>query len=97
MTRRFVLRPGAEDDARSAFEWYASQGAGLGERFLAAVREKLEAIRSYPESNPVIYRNVRRAVVSKFPYFIFYVVRPAEVSVLAILHHARSPTFWPRR
>lgn len=97
MTRRFVLRPRAENDIQSGFDWYESQRPGLGDEFLAAVREKLEAVDSFPESSPVIYRDVRRAVVSRFPYLIFYVVRPAHVSVLAILHHARNPTVWPRR
>jgi toxin ParE1/3/4 len=97
MTRRFTLRPRAEHDIQSAFEWYESQRPGLGEEFLAAVREKLETVRSFPESTPVIYRDVRRAVVSRFPYLIFYVVRPTRVAVLAILHHARNPAVWPRR
>lgn len=97
MTRRFILRPRAENDIQSAFEWYESQRPGLGDEFLTAIREKLEAIRSFPESGPVIYRDVRRAVVSRFPYLIFYVVRAMRVSVLAILHHARNPAVWPRR
>jgi len=97
MTRRFVLRPRAENDIQSAFEWYESQRSGLGEQFLTAVRERLEAVRSFPESNSIIYRDVRRAVVSRFPYLIFYVVRPTRVAVLAVLHHARNPAVWPRR
>jgi plasmid stabilization system protein ParE len=67
MTRRFTLRPRAESDIQSAFEWYESQRPGLGAEFLTAVREKLEAVRNFPESSPVIYRDVRRAVVSRFP------------------------------
>jgi plasmid stabilization system protein ParE len=97
MTRRFILRPRAENDIQSAFEWYESQRAGLGEEFLTAVREKLEAVRDYPGANPIIYRDVRRAVVSRFPYLIFYVARPTQVAVLAVLHHARNPAVWPRR
>ena len=97
MTRRFVLRPRAENDIQSAFEWYETQRSGLGEQFLTAVRERLEAVRSFPESNSIIYRDVRRAVVSRFPYLIFYVVRPTRVAVLAVLHHARNPAVWPRR
>jgi len=97
MTRRFILRPRAENDIQSAFEWYESQRPRLGDEFLASVREKLEAVRSFPESSPIIYRDVRRAVVSRFPYLIFYVVRPTRVSVLAVLHHARNPEVWPRR
>ena len=97
MTRQFVLRPRAEQDIRSAFEWYESQRAGLGDEFLAALRERLEAVRRFPESSPVLYRDIRRAVVSRFPYLVFYVVRPARVAVLAVLHHARDPALWPRR
>ena len=97
MTRQFILRPRAEHDIRSAFEWYESQRAGLGAEFLAALRERLEAVRSHPESNPVLYRGIRRAVLSRFPYLIFYIARPERVAVLAVLHHARNPAVWPRR
>jgi plasmid stabilization system protein ParE len=97
MTRQFILRARAEDDIRSAFEWYESQRAGLGVEFLVALRERLEAVRVHPESSPVLYRGIRRAVVSRFPYLIFYVVRAERVAVLAVLHHARNPAVWPRR
>lgn len=96
MTPRFTLRPRAEHDIQAAFEWYESQRPGLGEEFLVAVRQRLEALRTFPESCPVIYRHVRRAVVSRFPYLIFYFVKPTRVSVLAVLHHARDPAKWPR-
>jgi toxin ParE1/3/4 len=97
MTRQFILRARAEHDIRSAFEWYESQRSGLGTEFLAALRERLEAVRDHPESSPVLYRGTRRAVVSRFPYLIFYVARPERVAVLAVLHHARNPAVWPRR
>jgi plasmid stabilization system protein ParE len=97
MIRRFILRPRAENDIQTAFEWYESQRAGLGDQFLAAVRERLAAIRNFPEASPVVYRDIRRAVVSRFPYLIFYLVRPERITVLAVLHHARNPAVWPRR
>ena len=97
MTRQFILRPRAERDIQSAYEWYESQRAGLGNEFLTGLRERLEAVRGHPESSPVIYRGIRRAVVSRFPYLIFYVARPERVTVLAVLHHARNPAVWPRR
>ena len=97
MTRQFVLRDRAEHDIQSAFEWYESQRPGLGEEFLLVLRERLEAVRSHPESSSVLYRGIRRAVVARFPYLIFYVARPARVAVLAVLHHARNPAIWPRR
>ncbi len=97
MTRRFVLLPRAERDIQSTFEWYESQRPGLGEEFLVTLRERLETIRNFPEAFPIIYRDVRRAVVSRFPYVVFYVVRPARVAALAIVHQSRDPAIWPRR
>lgn len=84
MTRRVILVSRAEQDIRSAFEWYAAQRSGLGDEFFVAVRSLLETVSRFPESNPILYRNVRRAVVSRFPYLVFYVVRPAVVTVLAV-------------
>jgi len=97
MTRRFILRPRAEHDILSAFDWYELQRSGLGDEFLATLRQRLEAIRSFPESSPILHHDIRRAVVARFPYLIFYVVRPSQVTVLAVLHHARNPAAWPRR
>ena len=97
MTRRFIVRPRAERDIQSAYDWYESQEPGLGEEFLKAAWKRLDAIRDFPESCPIIYRDVRRAVVSRFPYLVFYVVRPTQVSVLTLLHSSRSPATWPRR
>lgn len=96
MTRRFILRPRAERDIQSVFDWYESQQPTLGDEFLISLRERLETIREFPESAPVLFRDVRRAVVSRFPYLIFYIVRPTRVAVLAILHQSRDPKVWPR-
>lgn len=95
MTRRVILRERAQKDLRSAFQWYDSLRPGLGAEFLAAVQERLESIAQFPEVHPVIYRRIRRAVVSRFPYLIFYRPGPGRVDVLAVLHHARNPARWP--
>jgi plasmid stabilization system protein ParE len=97
MTRRVILRQRAHNDLRSAFEWYERQRPGLGESFLLAVEERLENIAAFPDANRLIYRQVRRAVVERFPYLIFYVVKAERVDVLAVLHHARNPADWPTR
>ena len=97
MTRPVILRPGAEDDIGAAFQWYESQQAALGEDFLARLRQTLEAIGRMPESPPLIYKRVRRALVAKFPYLVFYVAKPTSVVVLAVLHTSRNPAVWPRR
>ena len=96
MTPRFILRPRAERDIQSVFDWYESQQPALGDEFKVSLRERLETIREFPESAPILYRDIRRAVVSRFPYLIFYVVRTTRIAVLAVLHQSRDPKVWPR-
>lgn len=91
MTRRFIIRPQAERDIQSAYDWYESQEPGVGERFLEAVRKRLEAIRDFPESCPIIYRDVRRAVVARFPTLSSMLCNPLEsrFSLCFIIRGAR--------
>jgi plasmid stabilization system protein ParE len=97
MTQRFIVRPRAEDDIQAAFEWYESELPGLGNDFLSSLRQRLQSIRDAPESCAKIYGEVRRAIVSRFPYVVFYISQPTRLVVLAVLHQARNPRTWPRR
>ena len=97
MTFPVILRLRAEDDIRASFQWYESQQPGLGEDFLVHLRRTLERIGEYPQSFPIIYKAVRRGLVTKFPYLAFYVAEPTRVVVVAVLHTSRNPAIWPRR
>ena len=89
--RRKVAR-----DLASAYAWYEEQRAGLGEEFLAAVDASFEAIETFPEMFARVHGEIRRAVVSRFPYAVFYRIEPKRLVVLAVLHMARNPKLWPQ-
>ncbi len=40
---------------------------------------------------PVVYRNVRRAIVHRFPYLIWYRIIDEQVIVLACFHARQNP------
>ncbi|HEY5041990.1 MAG TPA: type II toxin-antitoxin system RelE/ParE family toxin [Verrucomicrobiae bacterium] len=76
-------------DLQSAYDWYEDQLLGLGGEF------RVEFLRAYRKLNqPLLYAvrfaNVRRLNLDRFPYGIFYVVKPDEVRVLAVLHASRD-------
>jgi plasmid stabilization system protein ParE len=73
-----------------------SKAQGLGEQFLMAVASAFEAIGRYPEMFSKVHGEVRRALLSRFPYAIFYRVESKRVVVLAVLHTARDPKLWPQ-
>jgi plasmid stabilization system protein ParE len=81
----------------AAYRWYEDQRAGLGEEFLAAVGQTVEAIASHPAGYPAIHRETRRALVRRFPYAVFYRLVGEQVVVVACMHARRHPNRWRRR
>jgi plasmid stabilization system protein ParE len=96
MTLPVVFRRRVGRDLAEARGWYEEQRIGLGEEFLAAVGASLDAIEQFPEMFTRVHGDVRRAIVSRFPYAVFYQVEARRVLVLAVLHTARDPRLWPR-
>ena len=79
-----------------AYGWHEEQRTGLGEEFLADVVRSFDAIEQFPEMFARVYGEVRRAILSRFSYAVFYRVDPGQVVVLTVLHTARDPKLWPR-
>ncbi len=74
MKYKLILRQEAERDLAEAYRWYREIMPGLGSDFLEVVERALESIVENPVRFPVTYREVRRALMRRFPYGIFFVV-----------------------
>ena len=94
---RLIVRPEAEADLALGFDWYQNQRAGLGAEFIAEVSRTLESVADQPLQYPVILTPLRRALVRRFPYAVFFVGDPEVVVVVAALHMARNPNVLLRR
>ena len=79
-----------------AQEWYELQSPGLGEEFIAAMELQLKRLEQAPLLYAEVIPNVRRALLPRFPYGLFYAVRGNLINVLAVLHDARNPRQWPK-
>lgn len=91
MSRRLFVRPLAARDLREAQDWYDEQRPGLGDEFRAAIDLQLARVLERPHLYPVIYRDVRRAIVRRFPYLLYFGLSGDDVVVLACLHSSRKP------
>ena len=91
-----VYRRKVGRDLAGGFGYYEGQSEGLGERFLAAVDSAFDAIERYPQMFSRVHGEARRAVLSKFPYAVFFRIEPKRVVVLTVLHTARDPKLWPQ-
>jgi toxin ParE1/3/4 len=92
--RSRIIRSHAERDIAEAYGWYEEQRTGLGADFLLCVEEGLARIQRAPEAYPVVHKDVRRLLIKRFPYGIFYVVERSAIIVLAVFHERRDPAAW---
>jgi toxin ParE1/3/4 len=97
MSLRLILRQEAESDVAHAAKWYEQQRADLSLEFRAALDKTFAAIQDRPALHALVYRDVRRALVRRFPFAVFYIVQPDSVIVVAVLHTARNPRLWRNR
>ena len=67
MTRALQVRSEAEAELAEAIKWYESKTVGLGSEFLLCVDAVMNAIQREPESHPQVHKNIRRALVRRFP------------------------------
>lgn len=97
MSLPVVFQPDAQEEMDHAYAWYEGQRPGLGEAFLAAVREVLTRIQEHPEMYEQLYRGLRRGLTRRFPYAIFYRVEANRIVVVAVFHSSRDPQEWQYR
>jgi plasmid stabilization system protein ParE len=96
------ILPEAEAEILAAAQWYESRRSGLSELFLAAVDDAIQAIQRSPKRYPRpvgvrTKRNVRRFLLSEFPYSVVYEIASEEIMVAAIAHAHRRPGYWRKR
>jgi toxin ParE1/3/4 len=94
---RAILLAEAREDALEAFRWYEKERRGLGKVFRASLNDTIQRIRRSPLASAVVYRDLRRALVDRFPYGVFYRVQAGSIIVVGIIHGHREPSTWQRR
>ena len=91
------LRHVAQKEYDEAADWYEARSDGLGVRFVAALQKTIDAIAEQPDRYPEVWPDVREALVSGWPYAVYYQIHTDHVVVIAVFHAARDPAVWQRR
>ena len=97
MNLPLIITPEAEDDLAGAKAWYNRQRTGLGDEFIEQVEKALHRISNMPEVTSAVYPGVRRVVLRRFPYGIFYRCDEDQIAVIAVYHSKRDPKGWQAR
>jgi len=97
MARRLIVQPQSELDIAAAAVWYEDQQSGLGARFLDELSLVFQRIEQSPLEFPLLDSAVRRALLRRFPFGVYFLTDHSEVKVLAVLNLHRHPDMWKSR
>ena len=79
------------DDAQ---EYYNLQTNKLGDSFKDDVKACIDRIVLFPELYPRVVQDVRKSLLHRFPYSLFYIVESSTIIILSVAHQSRKPYYW---
>ncbi len=94
---KILVQPEAQEEIAEAYHWYENRSQGLGTEFVRAVEARFAAIQRNPTTYPEVHKQVRRALLRRFPYSIFYIIDEQSIIVRACFHASRDPKRWQNR
>jgi toxin ParE1/3/4 len=90
------LLPEAVEALLETRPWYGRLEPVLARDFAEAVAAAVERIRREPRSFPMIHGQIRRLVLRRYPYAVYFREQGAEILVIA-LHGREDPRRWQQR
>lgn len=87
----------AEVDFDSSYEYYFEESPTVADAFFQKLNFAFNIIKQNPYSFSIIHKNIRKYVIKKFPFVIYYTVNDPIIKVIAIFHTSRHPEIWNDR
>ena len=91
------VRPEAAEDLEKAANWYEARRPNLGTEFVDEARSQFFRIVENPLQFPIVFRDVRRVLMQRFAYAVYFRVVGDEALVLAVMDLRRKESRWQRR
>ena len=92
-----IFTQAARTELIEAQDWYEGEAAGFGRHFREAIDSLAERMSTNPQQFPIVFKNVRRALLRRFPYALFFAVAGDALFVIACFHASRDPLQWQKR
>lgn len=91
------FHPEALEEYLGAVSYYADINPRLGKSFIEAIEFGLQNIRIYPKTWQIVTEDVRRHLIKRFPYGIYYCIEENWITIYAVMHMSRHPDYWKNR
>jgi toxin ParE1/3/4 len=90
-----IFHPAAGRELEEAIDHYNAERQGLGREFREEVQRVLALLTRFPRLGQPVRGSVRRIMLSRFPYHIYYrLLESDNLRILAVAHNRRRPEYW---
>jgi toxin ParE1/3/4 len=87
----------AENDFDCSYNYYFDQNPKLAGEFFHHINTGLGNIKKSPFTFREVYKGIRKFIVKKFPFVIYFTVDNQTIKIIAIFHTSRNPQIWTGR
>lgn len=95
--KRVHIQPVAAIDIEETAIWYETQEPGLGIEFILELDAAIDLAVEGPENYEDLGLGIRRVLLQRFPYAVYFLLEKKAVEIIAVLHQHRSPFIWQSR
>jgi len=91
------FHPEALGEYLGAVSYYADISPRLAESFIESFESAIDEILTYPEAWQIVEEDVRRCLIRRFPFGIYYCTEGDRIMIYAVMHMSRDAKYWKRR
>ena len=95
--RQLRVRQQAKAEILEGFDRYYRHSPDAAQGFVDAVDEAIVRIEQSPEMFPVVQGRLRRVLLRRFPYAVYFKIYASTISVVGVIHGPRHPNTWLSR
>jgi len=94
---RYIFHPEALQEYEESALYYKKISRELAISFIDSVEKGIEKILENSRAWPIIDEDVRRHLIKRFPFGIYYTIERDYILILAVMHMNRKPGYWKNR
>lgn len=83
----------AQKEIEESKEYYNLQRKNFGLDFKNDILKAINSISTHPTLYPVVATKIRRCLLHKFPFSIFYTIKNETIIILSVAHQHRKPKY----
>ncbi|HLP48931.1 MAG TPA: type II toxin-antitoxin system RelE/ParE family toxin [Candidatus Kapabacteria bacterium] len=94
---RYIFHPEALQEYEEAVLYYSEISKDLAVAFIKCIENGIKKIREYPDAWQIVEEDIRRHLIKRFPFGIYYSIEREYIMIISVMHMNRKPGYWISR